>query len=251
MSSPTPHCSQCATPPSYGTFLMCCLQDATHYIPERRMLGYMLGALGILGALTTLVVGGLLYGVAGVTERVIPVLPYVLVSTIAIAGAMWHLKAVRRDLSEMVAMMVGMTFGMIGGFLAGYLVGATNGMFTGSVFGVLVGCALGWVAGDCCAAMARMEGLMAGLMSGVMGAMTAVMLLNDRIAWFTPFLLLVSLAILSGLTYLIHREHRERQGGVAQIRSSGFTPFLISCFLTSTATVIVMAYGPRSVLFLS
>lgn len=251
MPAPTPHCSQCATPPSFGAFLSCCVRDATHAPAERRMAAYVLGALGILGALAALAASGLLAAIPGAPARITPVLPYVLASTVAVAGALWHLKAVRRDLSESVAMMVGMTFGMIGGFLAGYLVGATNGMFTGSVIGVLVGCALGWAAGDCCAAMARMEGLMAGLMSGVMGAMTSVMLLNDRIAWFTPFLHVVAFAILVGLTYLIHREHVERQGGVVVVRASGFASFLVACFLASVATIVVMAYGPRSILFLS
>ncbi|MDO8462920.1 MAG: hypothetical protein Q7S96_01420 [bacterium] len=251
MPSPTPHCSQCATAPSYGAFLTCCLRDATHYPAEQRMVRYMLGTLVLLGGLALLAVTGLLSGISGAVQRVAPSIPYVLVSTIAVAGAMWHLKAVRRDLSEMVAMMVGMTFGMIGGFLAGYLVGATNGMFTGSVFGVLVGCALGWIAGDCCAMMARMEGLMAGLMAGVMGAMTSVMLLNDRIAWFTPFLLVIALIILSGLAYLIHREHLERQGGIAVVRASGFTLFFVSCFAASALTIVIMVYGPRSFLFLS
>jgi hypothetical protein len=96
-----------------------------------------------------------------------------------------------------------------------------------------------------------MEGLMAGLMAGIMGAMTAVMLLNDRLTWFTPFLLLVSLVILSGLSYLVHKEYREKQGlEVVFSGSARFLPFTVACFLATAVTIGVMTFGPKSVLFL-
>lgn len=215
------------------------------------MFWYTIIAAAVTGVLTYLAYWAFLVDLPGVAERIGSILPYVVIATAAIGGAVWHLKSVRRDLGEMVAMMVGMTFGMIAGFLAGYFVGATNGMFIGSVYGVLVGCALGWYVGDCCAMMARMEGLMAGLMSGVMGAMTAVMLLTDRIAWFTPFLLVVNFVILSGLTYLVHREHRTRQGVRTTFTSTAsFGAVLIGCFLATTLTIAVMVLAPMSVLFL-
>lgn len=251
MSNNSKDCTLCAAAPGYGTFLACCFRDSEHFPAERRMGWYIIGSAVIVGILTYLAYWAFLIDLPGFGRRVGPHLPYVVVSVVAVAGAAWHLKAVRRELGEMVAMMVGMTFGMIGGFLAGYLVGATNGMFTGSVIGVLVGAFLGWYVSDCCAMMSRMEGLMAGLMSGVMGAMTAVMLLNDRLVWFTPFLLVVSIVILSGLTYLVHREHRERQGvEVTFIKSGGFFAFTTACFLATAVMMSVMVFGPKSVLFL-
>lgn len=251
MSNTNQPCTRCSVVPSYSAFLAACWRDGDHFPAERRALGYVIGALGILGVLMYLAYWGFLVDLPGFASRVGPHLPYVLVSVIATAAAAWHLKMVRREIGELVAMMIGMTFGMIGGFLAGYLVGATNGMFTGSVFGVLVGCALGWYVGDCCAMMSRMEGLMAGLMAGVMGAMTAVMLLNDRIAWFTPLLLALALVMFSGLTYLVHKEHRERQGvEVVFTERARFLPFTVACFLAAAVTTGVMAFGPKSVLFL-
>lgn len=211
---------------------------------------YALAAAAVVGVLTYLAYWGFLVDLPGFSPRVGPYLAYVVASVIAVSGAVWHLKGVQRQLGEMAGMMVGMTFGMIAGFLAGFLVGATNGMFTGAVFGVLVGCALGWYVGDCCAMMGKMEGLMAGLMSGIMGGMTAVMLLNDRIAWFTPFLLLLSLMILSGLTYLVHREHREKRGVDVEFTGVRFAAFTVACFLTTAVTIGVMVLGPKSVLFL-
>jgi hypothetical protein len=212
---------------------------------------YAFGAALIVGVLTYLAYWGFLIDLPGFVGRIGPHLPYVVLASVAVTAAAWHLKAARRDLGEMTAMMVGMTFGMVAGFLAGYLVGATNGMFTGSVYGVLVGCALGWYVGDCCAMMSRMEGLMAGLMSGIMGGMTAVMLLNDRITWFTPFLLAVSFVILSGLTYLVHKEHRDRQGVEVVFRDIGFLSFTVACFMATAVTVGLMVFGPKSVLFLA
>lgn len=213
---------------------------------------YVIAAAVIVGALTHIVYWAMLVDVPGLAARAGWVLPYLVASVVAVAGAVWHVKGAKRDLGEMAAMMVGMTFGMIAGFLAGYLVGATNGMFTGSVIGVLVGCALGWYVGDCCGMMARMEGLMAGLMSGVMGAMTAVMLLNDRIRWFTPFLVLVSFIILSGLTYLVHKEHREKQGVAVVFNGDArFPVFLVACFLVIASVIGVMVWGPTSALFVA
>jgi len=237
--------------PGYGTFLSYCWRDADHFPAERRMGWYALGAAAIVGVFTYLAYWGFLVDLPGFEARVGPHLPSAVVATVAVAGAVWHLKGVRRDLSESAGMMAGMTFGMLAGFLAGYHVGATNGMFTGSAYGVLVGMIVGWFVGDCCATMGRMEGLMAGLMSGIMGAMTAVMLLNDRIQWFTPILLVASLVILSGMTYLAHREHRERQGiEVVFNDRARFLPFTTACFLVTAITVSIMAFGPKSVLFL-
>ena len=251
MSNKQNDCALCAAVPDYGTFLACCWRDADHFPAERRSGWFTLGAAVVVGVLTYLAYWGILVDLPGFAKRVGPYLPYVVAAVTAIGGAIWHLKAVRRDMGDMVAMMVGMTFGMIAGFLAGYFVGATNGMFTGSVFGVLVGCTIGWYVGDCCAMMSRMEGLMAGLMSGVMGGMTAVMLLNDRIMWFTPFLVLVSFLVLSGLTYLVHREYREKQGvEVGFGGSMGFPSFTTACFLATALTIGVMVFGPKSVLFL-
>lgn len=243
-------CTRCLVVPSYPTFLSCCFRDAEHFPAERRMGWYVLAAAAIIGALAHVAYWALLVDVPGFAPRAGWTFPYLVASVVAVGGTVWHLKAVRRDLGEMVSMMVGMTFGMIGGFLAGYLVGATNGMFTGSVVGVLTGCALGWYIGDCCGMMSRMEGLMAGLMGGIMGGMTAVMLLNDRIRWFTPFLLLISFLILSGLTYLVHKEHREKQG-VAVIFNGGarFPSFLAACFLAMVLLVLVIQFGPTSALF--
>lgn len=250
MANDPKECTRCLAVPSYTTFLACCFRDAEHFPAERRMGWYVLATAVIIGALTHIAYWALLVDVSGFATRAGWTLPYLVGAVAMVSGAVWHLKSVRRDIGDMVGMMIGMTFGMIAGFLAGYLIGATNGMFTGSVVGVIVGCALGWYVGDCCAMMGRMEGLMAGLMGGIMGGMTAVMLLNDRIRAFTPFLLLVSFVILSGLTYLVHREHREKQGlAVVFNGGSRFVPFLVSCFLATALMALVMQFGPTSALF--
>lgn len=213
---------------------------------------YVLGAAAVVGAIVALASWGFLSTVHGFTTRVLPFLLYIVIGTIATGGAAWHLMGVRRDLGEMTGMMGGMTFGMIGGFLAGYLLGATNGMFTGCVFGVFVGCALGWYVGgaaDCCGLMPRMEGIMAGLMAGLMGAMTSVMLINDHLLWFTPFFFAVCLFILFGMTYLVHREHRERQGiTVVFNERASFFPFTIACIAVVVITIAVMIFGPRGII---
>ncbi|MBI2482658.1 hypothetical protein HYV74_00595 [Candidatus Uhrbacteria bacterium] len=250
MANHSHQCARCLEIPDYGTFLSVCWRDGEHFPAERRAFGFALAAAALLGILVYVAYWAFLIDIPGFAGRIGPHLPYVVLSAVAVTSATWHLKAVRRELSAMMAMMVGMTFGMIAGFLAGYLVGATNGMFTGSVFGVLVGCALGWYVSDCCAMMSRMEGMMAGLMSGTMGAMTAVMLLNDRLAWFTPFLLAVCLVVLSGCSYLTHREYRERQGVQVTFRGTGFLPVLVMSFLSVTVTLLIMVGGPKSVLFL-
>lgn len=245
-------CELCRTTPTFGAFCSGCIRDGEHFSAERRMGWYALGAAVVVGALAALASWGFLDTVQGFTNRVLPFLPYIVLGTVATGSAAWHLMGVRRDLGEMTGMMGGMTFGMIGGFLAGYLVGATNGMFTGCVFGVLVGCGLGWYVGgaaDCCGLMPRMEGLMAGFMAGLMGAMTSVMLLNDRILWFTPFFFAVCFFILFGMTYLVHREHRERQGTMVVFSERAkFLPFTIVCIVFVAITIAVMLFGPMGII---
>jgi hypothetical protein len=142
----------------------------------------------------------------------------------------------------MAGMMIGMTMGMVGGFLASYYVGATNGLFVGSVFGLVTGIGMGVWLGTRYGVMGFMEGTMAGFMSGPMGAMTAVMLLNDRVQAMGIIILVIGGVLLGALNYMAFVEKR---GEEVQVKESHFLTVVLSCALTA-ATIYLMVYGPGS-----
>ncbi len=144
----------------------------------------------------------------------------------------------------MTGMMIGMTIGMISGFLSGFYIGATNGMFWGSVFGMSVGILFGTWNGKCCGAMGFMEGIMAGFMGGLMGAMTAIMMFNDNLKAAGVIVFAVCSVIIFGLNFMIYKETREFERKHKD--STLFT--IIWSFILTTATIWLMALGPRSVL---
>jgi len=150
-----------------------------------------------------------------------------------------------KEFGCMSGMMIGMTIGMVAGFLSGFYVGATNGMFWGSVFGMTIGIFFGIWIGRCCGIMGIMEGIMAGFMGGLMGAMTAIMMFNDNLKAAGIIVFVISVSILFGLNYMIYGETREMQ---RQHNDDEFFIIFWSILLT-TLTLIMIVFGPRSVLF--
>lgn len=172
---------------------------------------------------------------------------YLILSVVANAIAIYHIKAYRNAVTCMAGMMIGMTVGMITGLTLGFLVGATNGMFTGSLYGMIVGMITGAWCGKCCGIMGLMEGMMAGLMGGTMGAMLSVMLINDGVLMFTPFFILACTLILAGLGYMVYKEHAFSDEKI--IKPYPPTLFVLACFAVTIITVLIMVYGHKSVLF--
>ena len=150
-----------------------------------------------------------------------------------------------REFACMSGMMIGMTIGMISGFLPGFYLGSTNGMFIGSGFGMSVGMFFGFWNGKCCGIMGIMEGIMAGFMGGLMGAMSALMMFNDNLKYMSVIVFLVSGTILFGLNYMIYKETREIEN---KSKEGDFFTMFWSLLLTAL-TVLIMVFGPRSVLF--
>lgn len=144
----------------------------------------------------------------------------------------------------MTGMMIGMTIGMISGFLSGFFLASTNGMFYGSLFGMIVGISLGVWNGKCCGIMGIMEGTMAGFMGGLMGGMTSIMMINDNLKLAGIVVFLVSGFILLGLNYAVYKESREMEKN----ENGNFFNIVLSFFLT-IFTILLMVFGPRSVLF--
>ena len=145
----------------------------------------------------------------------------------------------------MSGMMVGMTTGMIAGFLSGFFVGSTNGMFWGSVFGMFVGISVGIYNGKCCGVMGVMEGITSGFMGGLMGAMTAIMMYNDNLKAAGIIVFLISSIVMLGLNFMIYSEMREKDRELKE----GYVSVIFLSFILTTATVLMMVFGPRSVLF--
>ncbi len=172
---------------------------------------------------------------------------YIFLAIISYAIILLPIRQVRmhREFPCMSGMMIGMTIGMISGFLPGFLVGATNGMFWGSVFGMTIGILFGTWNGKCCGIMGVMEGIMSGFMGGLMGAMTAIMMLNDNIRAAGVIVLIVSASILIGLSMLIYKETRSTE----QRHREDHTFTIVWSFLLTVATIWLMVFGPRSMLF--
>ena len=145
----------------------------------------------------------------------------------------------------MSGMMIGMTIGMISGFLSGFIIAATNGMFYGSVFGMAVVIYFGIMNGKCCGIMGFMEGIMAGFMGGIMGAMTAVMMINDNVKIAGVIIFAISIIILVGLSYMVHKETSENERYI----NEDYTFTIFASIILISITILFMVMGPRSVLF--
>jgi heme/copper-type cytochrome/quinol oxidase subunit 4 len=172
---------------------------------------------------------------------------YLFFAILSYAAVMPAIRQVRsfKQFPCMSGMMIGMTIGMMIGFLAGFYVGATNGMFYGGFFGVAVGVLFGAWNGKCCGIMGVMEGMMAGFMGGLMGAMTSVMMLNDNLKVASVLIFLVCGAILIGLNYMIYVETKSAKREIKE--GQFFTVFW--SFVLTVATIWLMVFGPRSLLF--
>lgn len=111
----------------------------------------------------------------------------------------------RKNVDDMHGMMIGMTLGMLAGLVTGtlYLLQTGNfliGVILGSTVGLLFGLPLGRLGGH----LGTVEGIIAGPMGGMMGAMLGQMVRPYNLDIFIPFLTIIFITTLSGLTYAIH-----------------------------------------------
>jgi len=96
-----------------------------------------------------------------------------------------------------------------------------------------------------------MEGLLAGMMGGVMGAMTTLMLLNDNVLLFFPFIFASSAVILMGLSYMVYKDFNHGLSGPGQqqkFESYSIPLYITFAFMLTMATTWLIVYGPRSAL---
>lgn len=171
---------------------------------------------------------------------------YLTISIVALAGALWHLKAYRTNVTMMVGMMVGMTLGMQTGMLLGAVFGAVNGFFIGALIGMLSGTIIGSIAGYCCGIMGLMEGMMAGLMGGTMGSMITIMMWTDHLFWFMPPYVLINLLILLGLSYMLFEESVEGKDTV-QRQPLPFSKYFLCAFAVLAILTAIMVLSPLSI----
>src|SRR3989338_1116155 len=90
--------------------------------------------------------------------------------------------------------------------------------------------------------MGVLEGMMAGLMGGTMGAMLTVMMLADNLLLFMPVLFAACIAILLGLAFMMHQNHRHAQRESAV----SFGTFFMLALCASIIVAAVIMYGPRA-----
>ena len=202
-----------------------------------------------ISLITSFITFGLLYFlklryIEGVLSKYGFFLFFLILSYAIILPSVRHVRAYK-NFQCMSGMMIGMTIGMISGFLPGFFIGATNGMFYGSIFGMAIGIFFGIWNGKCCGVMGVMEGMMAGFMGGLMGAMTSIMMYNDNLKAAGVLIFAVSAAISIGLNYLIYYETRETE----RQHKDGELFVVVWSFILTLATIWLMLFGPRSLLF--
>ena len=90
-----------------------------------------------------------------------------------------------------------------------------------------------------------MEGIPGGFMGGLMGAMTAIMMYNDNLKAAGIIVFLISSIVMLGLNFMIYSEMREKDRELKE----GYVSVIFLSFILTTATVLMMVFGPRSVLF--
>lgn len=176
---------------------------------------------------------------------------YIIISTVIIGAAVWHIKHYREYFSCSLGMMIGMTVGMMSGFMIGAIIGATNGMFIGSVVGMFTGIGIGVWCTRTCGIMSALESTMAGLMSGTMGAMISVMLISDNILLFMPMLIGVTSITLIGMSYMIYKEHEEHREKINKLDKYDMIIYISAMFIFSIALTAIITWGPKSVLALA
>lgn len=168
--------------------------------------------------------------------------------TVATVGfAIWHFSAYKTKVTCMTGMMIGMTVGMQAGMMLGAIIGATNGFFTGSMAGMIIGVIVGAITGKCCGVMGVMEGMMAGLMGGTMGPMVSVMMFSDHLNIFMPFYMIVNVLILWGFSYMVFEELVENSSNVKK-SPIDFVTFASICILVTIGLILLIMYGPKSIL---
>ncbi|MBI4895054.1 MAG: hypothetical protein HY831_01040 [Candidatus Aenigmarchaeota archaeon] len=173
---------------------------------------------------------------------------YIIISTVFIGSAVWHIKHYRKYFSCSTGMMIGMTVGMMSGFMMGAIVGATNGMFIGSLVGLSTGIGIGVWCTRTCGIMSTLESMMAGLMSGTMGAMISVMLISDNILLFMPILIGICSTTLAGMSYMVYKEHEEHRENLAKYDKYDMAIYLSAMFMFAIILTAIMVWGPKSIL---
>ncbi len=222
-------------------YLSAILAGEKHVEVEARLFNYALGTVIVLLVAGALGYSALLPGNPGMAAYV-PLFLLSIVCSVSVVFSYAHIMHYGKSLSCANGMMAGMAMGMLSGFMAGELLGATNGMFIGSVAGMAAGIALGGNLGRFVGVMGALEGLMAGLMSGIMGAMTSVMMLNDNLMAFLCLSSGLSVFMLGGLSYMMHREAGDTPKAANGVR---FHEFLLAGIILSLVLVGMMLYGPK------
>lgn len=229
-------------------FIQFLLYKDGNYSAEREMINIGASTFLTLLFLEGVAYFGFFYSVENFFSKYAPYIFYLIISVVTNGVVIWHIKAYQRNASCMSGMMIGMTTGMMSGFMFGAIVGATNGMFYGSIYGILIGILVGVWCGKCCGIMGIMEGLMAGLMAGLMGAMTSVMMLNDNLQIFMPFLIFICSVILIGLTYMVYKESKEEDIELEIKEGYNLLSFITISFIVTIITTFFMIYGPKSII---
>jgi len=214
--------------------------EETHI--ESKLLNYSLATFALVIFLGTIAFSSAVLPVANIQEY-IPFIFLAIIFSIAAIFSYNHMKAYKSLMSCSTGMMVGMTVGMILGFMGGAIIGATNGMFVGSIIGMALGIGAGVSLGRHCGSMGAMEGIMAGFMGGIMGAMTSLMLFTDNVVGFLYFVFAISLAILMGLSYMMHREAGTPPKDSLKI---DMPMFIGMAFVLIFVLVLIMFFGPKS-----
>ena len=163
-----------------------------------------------------------------------------LLSLAIMLAVSYYVYNLRKNLDEMHGMMVGMTIGMLSGLMAAtfYTIPTgnfLNGIILGSIVGLLFGIPLGKLGGH----LGIMEGVMAGPMGGMMGAMLGQMVRPFSIEIFVPFLVVIFLMTLIGLSYTLHCRANCCAPEQSQKKAKVSRTFVVSWIATSIILLTV------------
>jgi hypothetical protein len=172
---------------------------------------------------------------------------YLDISIVTIAGALWYYASYKGYVSCMASMMIGMTLGMQTGMMLGSVFGAVNGYFIGAMIGMMLGTVIGLITGKA-SIMGMLQGMMSGLMGGTMGAMITVMMYTDHVLYFMPFYMTINVAILAGFVYMYHDEVIKDNKEIVK-KKIGLFAFTLLSVVVSVLLLMVLVYGPKSILF--
>lgn len=134
--------------------------------------------------------------------------PYLIIYLLSLAimlAVAYYIYNLRKNLDEMHGMMVGMTLGMLSGLMAAtFYVIPTGNFLNGVILGSIAGLVFGIPLGKLGSHLGIMEGVIAGPMGGMMGAMLGQMVRPFSIEIFVPFLMIIFLITIIGISYTVH-----------------------------------------------